>query len=305
MGSYGETRMFRNLTADQVGYMKFAIGGTTAVAAGIGVWFLNSLRPVLDDELCIVDRAPLGHSVLITDISETEDAHTVPAIIRGAANDLPQYHRLSVYRIADLTETPSEEVLAHGVWPLVRVFSACNPGRGDQVNPFVIGSRYAEKRYQQMFAAPLDRVILETAEQAGSNTSPILTALSQIPHIEQFGAGDSARRLLIRSDLLQHTPPRYTQYTQDIRDLDYALQRVGAAVPDLGDISVKIDFVRRVKARNRQTEAQRDFWAEYFERAHVPDAFPHSERDAGACPQPPVRDCEQNVFRLAVEEEAP
>ncbi len=269
--------MTTRLTADQIGYMKFAIGGTGAIAVGLAVWFLNSLRPVLDEELCIVDQAPLGHSVLVADISETEDAITLPGLIRDAARDLPQYHRLSVYRIADLTETPTNEELAQGLWPLVRVFSACNPGRGDEVNWLVVGARYAEKRYQQMFAAPLDIVIRETAERAGSQTSPVLSALSQVPHVQHFGATVSARSLLVRSDFLQHTPPRYTQYAPDIRDLDYALERIGVGVPDFGGISVRIDFVRRVKAKDRQTSAHRDFWAEYFARANVPEPFGHSD----------------------------
>ena len=265
--------MTSKLTADQVGYMKFAVGGTTALAMALGVSFLNSLRPVLDDELCIVGQVPPGHSVLVADISETEDAITLPGLIRDFANNLPQYHRLSVYRVADLTETPAEEELAGGVWPLVRVFSACNPGRGDEVNWLVVGARYAEKRYQQMFAEPLDAVIRQTAERAGSQTSPVLGALSQVPHLEDFGADVPARHLLIRSDFLQHTPPRYTQYSRDIKDLDYALEQLGANVPDFGNLDVQIEFVRRAKAKARQTSAHRDFWAEYFMRANVADPF--------------------------------
>ena len=258
--------MHNNLTADQIGYLKFAIGGVGATAMVLGVLFLNSLRPVLDEELCIVGSAPLGHSVLIADISEVEDAHTLPGLIRDTADRLPQYHRMSVYRVADLTETPTEAELAQGLWPLVQVFSACNPGRGDEVNPMVVGSRYAEKRYQQMFASPLDAMINATAERAGSRTSPILDALSQIPLIEDFDGAVPERHLAIRSDFLEHTPS-YSHYARDIGSLDQALDRLGVSVPDLRELSVRVDFVRRTSAVNRQTTAHRDFWDEYFHRA--------------------------------------
>ena len=210
--------MSTTLTPDQVGYLKFAIGGATAAALVATVLVLNGMRPVLDEELCIVDEAPLGHTVLIADISETEDAETLPGVIRNAASLLPQYHRLSVLRIADLTEPQPEGEDAARLWPLVKVFSACNPGRGDEVNPLVVGSRYAEQRYRQLFAEPLDAVIDATARKAGSNTSPILSAFARIADIEHFDATVAERRLLIRSDLLQHNPPHYTQYANEHRD---------------------------------------------------------------------------------------
>ncbi len=280
--------MSTNLTPDQVGYMKFAIGGTLAVVVGVAVYIVNGLRPVLDDELCIVDQAPLGHTVVVADISEIEDAQTLPDVIRDAAKSLPQYHRLSVYRIADLTETASEVENTRNLWPLVNVFSACNPGRGDEVNPFVVGSRYAEQRYQQMFAAPLDVVIKETASRAGSRTSPILSALARLKGIQHFGADIPERHLLIRSDLLEHNPPHYSHYADEIESLDYALARAGVGIPNLGHLNLEVEFVERAKARNRQTSAHRAFWMQYFNRANAPDALgPATLAVAGSSPQPP------------------
>lgn len=262
--------MSMSMTADQVGYMKFAIGSSLAVVVGVAIFIINELRPVLNDELCIVDQAPLGHTVVVADISETEDAQTLPGVIREAAALLPQYHRLSVYRIADLMESRPEGEQAQRLWPLVKVFSACNPGRGDEVNPFVVGSRYAEQRYRTMFAAPLDQVIEETAERAGSSTSPILSALARINDIDHFGLDIAARHLLIRSDLLEHNPPHYSHYADEIDSLDYALERAGVGIPDLGNSNLEVQFVARSTARNRQTYAHRAFWTQYFGRANAP-----------------------------------
>ena len=181
------TETYRNITPDQQGYLKFAVGGTGVLITGVALWALNGLRPVFDDELCIVNQPPSGHQVKIVDISEAEDAFTLADVIRKTSELLPQHHRLSLYRMADLNETPTDAERALGLWPLVRMFSACNPGRGDQVNPWIVGSRYAERRYQKMFAAPLDEVIQATAARAGAQTSPILNALAQVPNIKHFG----------------------------------------------------------------------------------------------------------------------
>ena len=259
--------MFNNLTLDQYGYLKIAGGVAFMLAVGVPLWILISLRPVFDEQLCIVDTAPPGHRVLVFDISEPEDAYTLASAIRDQSEDLPQYHRLSVYRIADLNETPTAEVGAHALWPLVRVFSACNPGRGDQVNWMITGSKYAEKRYRSLFAEPIDKMIEETAALAGSATSPIMDALAQVPDIEHFGSQVTERTLQIRSDFLQHTLPQYTHYTADIKDVDYALNRIGVVVPNLAEFKVQVDFVQRTQYVRWQNDKHREFWNDYFSKA--------------------------------------
>lgn len=270
--------MLNNLSPDQWGYFKFATGSAAIIVAGVVIWILNDLRPVFDDELCIVGSLPPGHTVMSIDISEEADAITLVDVIRAQSKNLPQYHRLSVFRIADLNEKPTDDERIQGLWPLVRVFSACNPGRGDQVNPWIVGSRFAEKRYQKKFAGPLDEMIRKTAERAGSQTSPILNALALVPLIEHFGPDIAERILHIRSDFLQNTKPQYTQYSEDIKNVDYALSKIGVGVPEFRGIKVHVDFVHRIKYAHWQTNKLRAFWTDYFKRTGVSTVFEQSVR---------------------------
>ena len=263
--------MYKQLTPDQQGYTKFATGGVVIAVIGLALWVINELRPEFDDEMCLVDTSPPGHHVLFIDISELEDALTLGDVIRAKAEVLPQYHRLSVY-IAGLTKANGDTEQRQGSSSLVRMFSACNPGRGDQVNPWIVGSQYAERRYWIKFGKPLDVVIKETAAHAGSKWSPIMSALALIPNIEHFGPEIVERSLGIRSDLLEHTP-KYTQYTADIKTVSYALDQLGVNVPNLKGVIVHVDFVQRQKYVRWQTPQHQAWWDEYFQQAGLARVF--------------------------------
>lgn len=246
--------------ADHIGYIKIAAGSAVlALIAGLG-WWVASIQPVFDDQLCRIDMPLPGHLMILTDLSDADDSEIMANMVRNWKAELPIYHKLSVYRIGDITvERDSRDIPS--TWPLVPVFEACNPGRAEQVNALIRGTRVAQKKYDLLFDEPLDHAVTEAAVQAGTQSSPILAALGRIPDVPRW-TESTQRTLMIRSDFLEFTP-QYSQY-RTIDDLETTLEAAGAVMPGLKGVDLTVIYVTREKYVPFQSEAHVGFWDEYF-----------------------------------------
>ena len=256
--------------SDKMGYLKIFGGSAllTIIAAAAG--WLISIQPVFDDKMCLVGEPPAGQIAIVTDMSEVEDGQVVPAMVREWRDVLPMHHRLSVYRIGDIKNPRPDDNPESDLWPLVSVFEACNPGRADQVNVFVRGSKPAQKKYEMLFAEPLDQAMQKVAAHAGSSSSPILASLGHVTMIPGFKSAQS-RTLIIRSDFLELTP-RYSHYRK-LGTVTEALAASGASIPKLNQVEVRAFYVNRSKYSRYQGADHRDFWEAYFADAQVPGSL--------------------------------
>lgn len=251
--------------ADQIGYMKIASGSALlGLIAGLG-WWVASIQPVFDDQLCRTDAPLPGHFMVLSDLSEADDSDVVTNMAREWKTALPMYHKFSVYRIGDVTAARDERENVD-TWPLIPVFEACNPGSAEQVNALIQGTRVAQKKFDSLFAEPLERAMADAVAQAGAESSPILAAFSKIPEIP--GWSDTARRtLMIRSDFLEFTP-KFSQY-KTVASIDETLDATGTDIPDLAGVDVSIFYVTREKYASFQSAEHAEFWDRYFRRSRA------------------------------------
>lgn len=254
------------LNADQIGYVKIASGIFVLGMIGALASWVVSIQPDFDEHLCRTDAPIPGEMMLVTDLSERDDKVAIPAMVRTLREDLPIYHRLSVYGVADVTKERPESGADADIWPLVLIFEACNPGRADQVNPLIHGTRVAQKKYETMFSAPLEAAVAAAAAEAGKDSSPILSALSRVTETRGW-SGEGNRTLFVRSDFLEYTPA-YSQY-RGIGSVGAALAKTGATIPELEGVGVRMHYVQREKYLDFQTDEHVAFWKSFFDQARA------------------------------------
>ena len=66
------------MNADMLGYLKIAAGVAIVSALGATVAVVNGMQPKLDENFCPIDIPIPGEIILVTDMSEPEDAAAVP-----------------------------------------------------------------------------------------------------------------------------------------------------------------------------------------------------------------------------------
>lgn len=172
-------------------------------------------------------------------------------------NELGQYEGIMVYSVA-----PIGQALLRPVVSLL-----CNPGRGYRINPLIGNRRLVERQWLARFSAPLDQLfnaLLQPPPPA--STSPIMESIQAVA-ITAWGEPQAAkipRRLVIVSDMLQHTP-ELSQYDkilpfETFRGSPY-YRRVRT---DLRGVKVAIIYVRRATRRAVQGKAHIEFWQQYI-----------------------------------------
>lgn len=146
------------------------------------------------------------------------------------------------------------------------VLSICNPGDGRDANALYENPARLQRRWRERFQAPLAAAIKDFMQPARSDRSPIMEML-QVIALTAFPAGTDAvpKRLIVVSDMLQHTP----EWSHYRGQLDFrALQRspyYQRVRTDLRGAEAQILYLRRDGAEAIQTKRHAYFWADYIE----------------------------------------
>jgi len=220
----------------------------------------DNVRPIDPKTFCPMDaKGPNSVTAILLDRTDMFNP-TQQAAIRDRLNDIKdhtqRYDLLEIY-----TVEPTQKAL------LKPEFSACNPGRGEDVNAWTGNPRLVEERWQSLFADPLQHLLDISLSGGEAEISPIMESIQSIAvtrlNTAELEAQKTPRRLIVISDLLQYTKV-YSQYKPvgsfaDFRKTPY-YQGVKA---DLSGIGVEFWYVRRQKTLHLQTDKHQDFWRDY------------------------------------------
>lgn len=203
-----------------------------------------------------------GHLVVILDRTDPLAPGThrsVSKIIAQLVADMQTGDKLSVY-----------EIDSTNLGGLSRArFEHCRPRDGSHADPLFENPTLISRRFMELFDKPLHEVIDGYQGGDGQSSSPIMECLMDVMHLKDFGERVPRRRLVVFSDLLQHTA-RYSHYrtAPDFRTMlrDNALRQM---VPDLSGVRVSLYYLLRASdsAINRQTNEHVEFWLDYFSAA--------------------------------------
>ncbi|PKP79826.1 MAG: hypothetical protein CVT79_17995 [Alphaproteobacteria bacterium HGW-Alphaproteobacteria-18] len=154
--------------------------------------------PATDTETgCRLDRQDPSHTIVLVDQSDpfnATDVAWVRALLEDEARALPKFGRLTL-------SVPN----AASPYDPVTVWSACSPGSAAAANPLFQNPKMIEQAWQSKFHKPLmasaETVLIDTV----APSSPLMEAIFTLADRPDFQGQVPARRLILVSDLMQHS----------------------------------------------------------------------------------------------------
>lgn len=228
-----------------------------AVMAAGAYAFVN--RPAeLDPETgCIAGRlTPESHTVILVDQT---DSLTARQIDYAKTLILLEYERLAPgdqLTVRPLDADPDSTA---------REFSRCRVRRGSEVNAAIANPDLVEQSFRRTVGDALNTYLDGLAKVDTASASPIAETLNTVAEARDFGPNVAERRLVMVSDMAQHSPAVDQYATPGAYDLD---GRALDLLPrNLRGVQVRVHYVRRPELNRLQTANHQAFWQDWFERA--------------------------------------
>lgn len=219
-------------------------------------------QPVAYDAAGCAEGGVTGHTVVVvdrTDVLTHSKYRAVRELVLRLGRELRVGEKLSLY-----------EIDANNMKGLsLPVFVHCRPRDGADADPLTENPKLLAMRYDKEFETPLAEALSKYESGREQPRSPIIECLMDLVHVPDFGPEVPRRRLVVFSDLLQHTDlyshyavrPDFERYAADSRRRQM--------VPDLGGVRVSLYYMLRQEsgALRRQDNAHVRFWLEFFAAA--------------------------------------
>lgn len=151
-------------------------------------------------------------------------------------------------------------VLSGSADPLHRVFRGRVPKRSE--NPLWSNPRRQATRWESSFGEPLRIAVASVGSATPSDTSPILESIRELTQLRDFASG-GPRRLVVASDLRQHTPQ--LSFYGPVPSVNDSVTGLAAMRADLRGIEVEVIEIARPGERLTDVLTVQDFWRGYFQ----------------------------------------
>lgn len=232
------------------------IAATSFACVAFAAWYVVANKAVPLDARNCPPGAPPAATLVVLDLTDTVDPSQMQRIRHEIEQEVEA--ALSGTLIAVGTVRPAGTP-SH-------VFAACKPPDGANASQFTEQPRRIKAKYESTFLAPLNAELDAMAAVPEAASSPIMEAIqATIAHVAGWTAVTGPRRLILASDLLQHSQAFSLYGNRDWNDFrntpDYTrLSR------NLEDVEVRVLRLPRPRARVADRSAVDDFWANYFDR---------------------------------------
>ena len=228
-----------------------------AALAVVGVVALK-MQPAVDEQLCRRDGTLAGHTLVLVDqtdpLSSTQAAELATEI-RDLSSKMERYEKISIAIIGHELEVPPSYV-----------FSMCNPGRDNQINQYLQTPSRQRRVFEESFQKPLDEVVNHFKEPVSAPESPIIETIANLTRLRDFNSTVPNRKLIMFSDLLQHSQllDQYTEKQISFQDFTKSANSSSDTAANLKGATVDIFYLIRPATRKFQTPLHQRFWANYF-----------------------------------------
>ncbi len=164
-------------------------------------------------------------------------------LIEKLKQQLRRHERLAIYM---LDET--------GTFSLAPLFEMCNPGTGRQANALYENARLMEQRFNEQFAAPLDKVLQTLLHPGTATRSPLLNAIGEI-------RGSKEERLIVISDMMEYSDELsfYQEVPTDQQEIDRVCRFVTSPYE-----SIQVYYINRAAVAVSRKQEVRTFWYRCF-----------------------------------------
>jgi hypothetical protein len=222
---------------------------------GLGTVAFVNRAPALDEgNGCVRGQlVPPGHTVVLIDQTDSlgrRQIDYVKTLILLEYERLAPGERLTVRPIdADPDSTERE-------------FSRCRVRRGSDVLGIGANPEMIEADFRRVVGNPLNNYLNGLANVPTAEVSPILETIATAVDSPDFGANVGERRLVIVSDMAQHSR-QASQYGEPA-DLTLSPQARDFLARNLNNVDVRVHYVRRPSLSGLQTPAHREFWTKWL-----------------------------------------
>ncbi len=235
---------------------RYAIGTATVIGAlaalTLTVWIFRpaNLDPTT---LCPTTRPLAGHTVVIVDRTDRWTPAMNGALtdlIETAQRDTRRYQKFSIVSL-DANQS---------VHP---VFSVCNPGAPSFWADLYRGHRYTQHDYEQRFVGAAEQVMEAVSQPSQASASPIVEYVHRWLGSDDFNASIADRRMVLVSDMRQHSP-LYSIYRARSGDgLAPIVQRQFG--PSAHGVAFDVYFVAHGRDHNVSEDEVRTAWDGAFQ----------------------------------------
>lgn len=233
------------------------IGAMLASVFGLFALAAFSASPATTPETgCRMDRKDPAHTVVMIDQSDPfnpNDLGWVAEFIDSEARTLPRFGRLTV--VTPNSADPYDAKI---------VYSHCSPGSAEHANPFLQNPRMIEDTWRETFYEPLSEEIEKALMDKRQPSSPLFEAVYSIADRADFRASRGDRRIILISDLMQHSG-EFSFYKTGTDKEAFSKTRLADQVPEMEGVEI----VARVVPRQEYDLPMSDvkaFWRDYFEK---------------------------------------
>ena len=202
---------------------------------------------VLQQPSCDNDN-PTAHVLIIIDTTDplTEGQQKrISEFVKDIKKEVETCQKFSIFALEAKLDGLSEPR-----------FSACQPPKGSDANPFYQNRRIFEKKFKQSFEDLFNNMLPHITEGGAGAQSPIIEALVEVGQRADFSNKVKKRRLVLISDLLQNTGV-----------FSFIKQQPAGQIPlaNLTEVEVEIHIICRPAYRQLQGDSLTQFWSKYFQ----------------------------------------
>lgn len=203
---------------------------------------------------CRLDRQDPAHTIILVDQSDpfnATDLDWVRSLLDGEARAMPRYGRLTL--AVPNSASPFDPVT---------VYSVCSPGSADEANPIFQNPKMIAAAWEKKFHAPMIDKADEALRDTVAPSSPLMEAIYTIGDRPDFQDHVPARRLILVSDLMQHSKG-FSMYRSGADAEKYAASDLAAMRAGLDGVEVAARIVPR-QQYVLPLEEVKLFWRDWF-----------------------------------------
>lgn len=227
----------------------------TIALGGLGTLYVRSLLSHKElDATTLCPAQPASLTIMLVDVTDPMNLPQRQDFnnqLDRLVEQVPRHGKIVVMKV----DAVSEQLLT----PII---TRCNPGSAADVsevdgNPQKLGRMHAEQ-----FVAPLHAAFADLLKASGAPRSPILESIqsANLTELQKAEYKDVPRKLVVASDLLQHT--NEVSFYQALPDADALIkgQPFSRARTDLRNVEVELWMLQRSDSRRTQPRALPDLW---------------------------------------------
>ena len=226
-----------------------------AAVGAVGALLWVSRTPALDEQTGCGrgDITPPAHTVVLIDQTDRltrTQINYVKVLIQSEYQRLSPQAKLTVRSISS---DPDRDV---------REFARCRVRRGTEVSGVTNNPDMIEDAFKRIVGNALNQYLNDLEKAQTAEASTLVETVASVADSADFGRNVRERRLVIVSDMAQHSPALNQYAEPGVYRITPEVRQVFGR--ELEGVDVRVHYVIRPALARLQTQSHRQFWTDWF-----------------------------------------